>query len=400
MKKLFNNIKYIKWRDLIAPIILIFVLPLAIIYKIILKISKKEIWLICESPDTARDNGYWLFKYIRENYPNSATYYAIKKNAVDLKRVERLGNVIYYGSLKHWIYYLVAQKNISSQKAGNPSAPLFYVLQVYGILKNDRYFLQHGIIKDDLDWLYYKNTKFKLFVCGAKPEYQYVKQKFGYPEKSVQYLGLARFDNLHNFKTNKKQILVMPTWRNWLGRETNMLNGKKTNFTDTKYCKSWSSFFNNEKLIKYIENNDIKVYFYPHFNMQKYINEFTKNSRNIIFVDRNSYEIQKLLKESSLLITDYSSVFMDFAYMKKPIIYYQFDKEEYRQKQYKEGYFSYEKDGFGVVLEKEEEVINKTIEYIEDQFRVEEEYKNRMNNFFELYDTKNCERIYEAIKKY
>ena len=400
MKKLFNNIKYIKWRDLIAPIILIFVLPLAIIYKIILKISKKEIWLICESPDTARDNGYWLFKYIRENYPNSATYYAIKKNAVDLKRVERLGNVIYYGSLKHWIYYLVAQKNISSQKAGNPSAPLFYVLQVYGILKNDRYFLQHGIIKDDLDWLYYKNTKFKLFVCGAKPEYQYVKQKFGYPEKSVQYLGLARFDNLHNFKTNKKQILVMPTWRNWLGRETNMLNGKKTNLTDTKYCKSWSSFFNNEKLIKYIENNDIKVYFYPHFNMQKYINEFTKNSRNIIFVDRNSYEIQKLLKESSLLITDYSSVFMDFAYMKKPIIYYQFDKEEYRQKQYKEGYFSYEKDGFGVVLEKEEEVINKTIEYIEDQFRVEEEYKNRMNNFFELYDTKNCERIYEAIKKY
>lgn len=400
MKKILNNIKYIKWRDIIAPIILILVLPLAIIYKIILKISKKEIWLICESPDTARDNGYWLFKYIRENYPDSATYYAIKKNSRDLKRVEKLGNIIYYGSLKHWIYYLVAQKNISSQKAGNPNAPLFYVLQVYGILKNDRYFLQHGITKDDMDWLYYKNTKFKLFVCGAKPEYQYVKQKFGYPEESVQYLGLARFDSLHNFTTDKKQILVMPTWRNWLGRETNMLDGKKIDFTDTKYCKSWSSFFNNEKLVKYIENNDIKIYFYPHFNMQKYINKFTKNSKNIIFIDRNSYEIQKLLKESALLITDYSSVFMDFAYMKKPIIYYQFDKEEYRQKQYKEGYFSYERDGFGTVLEKEEEVIDKMIEYIENKFKVEEEYKNRMNNFFELYDTKNCERIYEAIKKY
>ena len=55
-----------------------------------------------------------------------------------------------------------------------------------------------------------------------------------------------------------------------------------------------------------------------------------------------------MLKESSMLITDYSSVFFDVAYMHKPIIYYQFDRDAFRQGHYQEGYFSYD-DGFGPV---------------------------------------------------
>lgn len=346
IKKIINNLKYIKIKDVMSIFILILVLPIVCIYKLYLKINKKEIWLICESPDTARDNGYWLFKYIREKYPKKSVYYAIKKENMDYEKVNKLGNIIIYGSIKHWIYYLSAEKNISSQKAGNPNAPLFYFLQVYGILKNKRYFLQHGVIKDDLEWLYYKNTKFELFVCGAEPEYKYVKEKFGYPDGSVQYLGLARFDNLHDFSVNKKRILIMPTWRNWLGREKNKLQKEECDFTDTTYYKRWNSFINNEKLNKYIEENNIEIIFYPHFNMQRFMNNFNAKSKNIKIVDRHRSDIQELLKESALLITDYSSVFMDFAYMRKPIIYYQFDKEEYREKQYTEGYFKYERDGF------------------------------------------------------
>ena len=52
-----------------------------------------------------------------------------------------------------------------------------------------------------------------LFVCGAKPEYEYIRDTFGYPEHVPQYVGLARFDNLVRAEHKEKMILVMPTWR-------------------------------------------------------------------------------------------------------------------------------------------------------------------------------------------
>lgn len=399
MKKIFNSLKYLSFIDFIAIFIFILVIPITLIYKIFLKINKKEIWLICEDKEEARDNGYHLFKYIRTEHPKVNIYYAINKKSCDYNKIKKYGNVIQYGSLKHWIYYLVATKNISTQKAGNPNAPLFYFLQVYGILKNNRIFLQHGITKDDAKWLYYKDTKFRLFVCGAKKEYEFIKEKFGYPENNVQYLGFPRFDELHNIKINNKQILLMPTWRNWLARETNFLYNQKEEFTDTIYFKTYNSLINNEQLIKYLEEKDITMYFYPHRNMQKFVNCFNTKSNNIKILVKNDIDIQKLLKESALMITDYSSVYFDFAYMKKPIIYYQFDYEEYRNRQYQEGYFNYKNDGFGSVNKNEFEIIENIKMYVENNYIIEDTYLKRINDFFEINDTDNCKRVFEEIKK-
>lgn len=396
LNKIKNSLKYIKFKDIIAIFIFVFVLPISFIFKLVIKIRKKDIWLICEDGQEARDNGYHLFKYIKKNHPQINVYYAINKKSCDYNKIKEYGNIIQYGSLKHWIYYLAADKNISTQKAGNPNAPLFYFLQVYGILKNKRVFLQHGIIMNNNKFLHYNETKLSLFVCGAKNEFDYVCKNFGYPDGTVKYLGLARYDNLYNYNVNRKQIVLMPTWREWLAKDVNIL-GKKEKFTNTNYFKRYNSLINNEKLIEYIEKNNIVLYFFPHRNMQKLIKYFETKSKNIKLVTANEMEIQDLIKESALMITDYSSVNMDFAYMRKPLIYYQFDKEEFRSRQYEEGYFSYENDGFGPVIESEEDVVQKIIEYIDKNYEVEEIYKNRMNDYFELHDQNNCRRNYEAI---
>ena len=47
-----------------------------------------------------------------------------------------------------------------------------------------------------------------------------------------------------------------------------------------------------------------------------------------------------------MLITDYSSVYFDIAYMRKPIIFYQFDEEEFRRKHYQRGYLREENLGY------------------------------------------------------
>lgn len=396
MKKILKNIKYIKLKDILAPFIFILILPASIFFRIINKIKKRELWLICENGKTARDNGYYFYKYIKEKYPNEYCFYVIDKNCNDYNKVKKYGNIIQFKSIKHWIYYLSAKLNISSQKDGNPNKPFFYIIHVIMGLYKNRIFLQHGITKDMSEWLLYKNTKFRYFICGAKKEYEYIKKMYGYPEKAVQYIGFTRFDNLHDNKINKKQILIMPTWRNYLGRETNNL-ASKIKFKETQYYKNWNSLINNKKLINYIEKENINILFYPHINMQKFLEDFKTTSSNIKLININT-DIQQVLKESALMITDYSSVFMDFAYMRKPVIYFQFDQKEYREKQYTEGYFKYERDGFGQVLKYENDVVTQIIKYTNNNFEPEEKYKNKMEEFFEKYDQKNCERQYQLLK--
>ncbi len=392
-KKMVDNMKYIKIKDVLAPFIFLFMLVPSLFFRMINRIKKRKLLLVAEDGKTARDNGYHFYKYIRTKHPNDYCFFVIDKKSENYINVKEYGNIIQYGSLKHWLYYLSAKYNISNHKEGNPNAAFFYVIHVFLGWYNNRVFLQHGITKDDAEWLYYKNCKFKYFICGARREYEFIRDRFGYPEGSVVYTGFPRFDNLYNNRINQKEILVMPTWREWLGRETNII-GKKANFEQTSFYNCWNSFLNDDKFIKYVEKKKMKVLFYPHINMQKFIGKFKFTSKNVEILTPKT-DIQKILKESAIMITDYSSVYMDFAYMEKPVLYYHFDYEEYRKKQYKDGYFDYKKDGFGPVCEDKDELVKEIINVCENG--LDKKYYNRMDDFFELKDQKNCERIYNIL---
>ena len=392
MKKLLKRLRYFKLQDLIAPFIfLIMILP-SLIFRLINKIKNRHLWLICEDGNTARDNGYHFFKYVRNEHPNDYCFYVIDKNSKEYEKVKKYENIIQFKSVKHWLYYMSAEYNISIHKHGNPCQSFFFIIHVIFNLYNNRVFLQHGIIKDNIEYIHYKNAKFKIFICGAKKEYEYVSSTYGYPEGSVVYTGLARFDELHDNKTNIDQILIMPTWRNWLGgNRTN-----KTEFINSDYYKKWQSILNNQKLIKYLDSQNKIIYFYVHQHAQKYIDLFKTKSDRIKIIDNSTLDIQYLLKTSSLLVTDYSSVFMDFAYMKKPVIYYQFDYKKFRNEHLKEGYWSYEKDGFGPIYEKEDKLIDSIINIESINWS---KYRSRIDSFFERNDKKNCERIYDILIK-
>ena len=384
----------VTFKDILSIFGFLIALPISYLFKI----KHPNLWLICEDENEARDNGYWFYKYVIENHPEQDVAYAINKKSNDYNRVCNLGKVIQYGSLKHWIYYLSAKKNISSQKGGKPNAAICYVLEVLtGLLKNERIFLGHGITMNDSKWLYYSVTKFSLFLCGEKNEYELVKKRFGYPIDKIVYLGLPRYDQLHNLQVNKKQILVMPTWRNWLVMRRTNENGKIQNFLETDYYKKWTSFLNNKELILFLKTNNINLIFYPHRNFQKYVKYFNAQSDHIVIASRNEYDVQQLLKESSLLITDYSSVFMDFIYMKKPLIFYQFDLEKFRTYQYQKGYFDYENNSFGNSFKNEDFVIKEIKNIYENNFEVSKEYLEEHSSFFVLYDTNNRLRLFNKI---
>ena len=182
MKKIVDSIKYLKFSDFIAPFIFILMLLPSFILRVINKITKKRVWLICEDGISARDNGYFFFNYLMNSNidENVYIYYVIDKKSKDYNKVKKYNNIIQFKGIKHWILYLSAEYNISNHKHGNPNQILFYLIHVNLNMFNNRVFLQHGIVKDLCDWLLYKNTKFKYFICGAKKEYDYIKKEYGY----------------------------------------------------------------------------------------------------------------------------------------------------------------------------------------------------------------------------
>lgn len=342
-------------------------------------------WVLIERGDDARDNAYFFYRYLKKNHPEQKVYYIIDKNSPDYYKVKE--NAVHFGSIKNYWAVAIADKIISSHGytgMPNMTRKLFHFLRMH----EKYYFLQHGVIKDDLPSLHYDQMGVRLFICGAKPEYEYVREEFGYPPGSVQYTGLARYDTLHDVKT-KNQILIMPTWRMYITDEKN--------FLESEYYRQWNRVLTDSGLAEYLEKNDLSAIFYPHYEVQKYLRCFRTASDRIILADFANYDVQTLLKESKLLVTDYSSVFFDFAYMRKPVVYFQFDQHEFFSRHYGRGYFSYQTMGFGPVTEHVETTVEAIIQSAEYGFLSTDTYRKRMEAFFPLYDQKNCERIYDAV---
>ena len=368
-----------------------------------IKTKYRNSWIICERKNEARDNGYHLYKYIINNYPAQKVFYLITKNSYDIDKIRNIsGNIIYFGTMKHWIALYSAKALISTHIDGYIPNELVYRFNSNLFYPNGKkVFLQHGIIKDNLPQLYYEKTKLDLFICGAYPEYKYVKKNFNYPEKIVKYTGLCRFDNLKFCKV-KRQILVMPTFRIdfFVHPDEIITNQKIEYFKNSKYYEQYNLLLNDKELNEILKLQNTTIIFYPHYEMQRYISCFDDSKlSNILIAKSNEKDIQELLKSSSLLVTDFSSVFFDFAYMKKPMIYFQFDYNEYRNNHYLEGYFSYKINGFGPVISNYEKLKLTIIQYITNDFRMEEKYKNRVDSFFKFQDCENCHRNYNEIRR-
>lgn len=383
-------LKKISIKDILGIFIFVILIIPAFIRKHILK---KELWLVCEHL-TARDNGYFFFKYMRENHPEIDCYYAIDYKHNDFEKVKPLGNTVKWGSLKHYYYYMSATQNVVAHKNGNPNHMVFSLLLKYLKLYNNVTFLQHGVLYQNFEMFHKKNCYFKNFVCGAKPEYEFVNKKFGYDKNEVKYTGLARFDNLHNTKPNKKIILYMPTWRRYLA--------DKDELEHSNYYKKIMSFINSKELEELLLKNKMELYFCPHNGLNKGMDLFYSKNKNVKIIDISKADIQELLISGSILITDFSSLHTDFAYMNKPIIYYQYDKDDYNKKHvgpsYKDTYYSFEKDGFGKVTSTEDKLIEELDRIIKRGVCPEDKYIKRTKAFFELHDNKNCERIYKMVK--
>ncbi|MBR0413676.1 MAG: CDP-glycerol glycerophosphotransferase family protein [Clostridia bacterium] len=352
----------------------------------------KELWIVSERGVDARDNAYHFFKYLRREHPELNAVYIISGDSPDREKVASLGNLVEYGSFRHYLCYLLAKVRVSTHIDGYSPDILFF--HKFGKLFPDhakKIFLQHGIIKDDLPFCHAEQTNIDIFVCSAVPEFEYVEKNFGYKPGIVQLTGLCRYDNLKKPGQPTRKLLFMPTWRSAL-RTCN----KKT-FAQSDYFNTYNSFLNSQALAGLLEKYDYELIFYPHFEVHRFLDCFETNNARVKIADFKNNDVQDLLINSDVLITDYSSIFFDYAYMRKPLVYYQYNEAEFREGHYKQGYFEYGRDGFGPIAATQEDVVETLHRFLENNLQPDEMYLERMNTFFKYNDTENCRRNFEAI---
>lgn len=376
-----------------------------------LKVDKKrDIWIIGEKPYKAQENGKIFFEYMRKNHPDREVYYIIDYNSKDYEKIKDLGNIIDFQSPKHFEMILKASYIFSTHLPEN-----IYPLNnksFKNLVKGKKIFLQHGVLGVRNLRSGYLNQKSifdtDIFIVSGQREKQIVTEELEFHPKQVKITGIPRFDELFsgNVKT-KNQIIIIPTWRIYLQA--------LEHFLDSQYFYRFKSLLSNEKLLNFAIENDIKIIFGLHPNMQQYtqfFNEFLddfekkfkKKYKSILKKDfkfpielfyQGDLILQDLIKESALLVTDYSSVANDFSFLYKPVLYYMFDQNKFLTNT--GSHLDLERELPGAIFSIEYELVDEIIKIAKNSFKMDEKYKNRVKNIITYRDTDNSKRIYEEV---
>jgi CDP-glycerol glycerophosphotransferase (TagB/SpsB family) len=382
----------------------IFLLPCLMLvraYAIIAEAIKpsKSACLFIDRIDEADENAEALYHYAEEQSGNKGkNYIVVTSKSADYKRL-KMGKhrVVRYRSAKHLRVLLRAKNLITSFGEPSKLAPFWVIFRRF---LNDRInynhiLVKHGVDKENLSW--YENyllVNERLWAGVSPRECEFVMAHYNLSKREVVNSGLPRYDNLDTSGARSKKILVMPTWHEDL--VGNIKGGKRLYseaFVESEFFKNWNALLNDEALKQILKQYDYKLVFRPHKNIIAQLDDFEKNE--VVIFDYDT-PLSRLKNETDALLTDYSSIFFDFAYMNKPVYYYQF-VDYHRDRG--ESYFSYEEDGFGPVYLRRDEIIGAIEKGLELDLSNDMLYFTRAQKFFTHIDKNNCKRMWDEIVK-
>ena len=220
-----------------------------------------------------------------------------------------------------------------------------------------------------------------------------MKKELGYSDSEIFITGLSRFDSLlkknndNHLYDSKRSLLIMPSWR---------LNEDKLSdneFKKTLFFKCISELIQDPKLKRLYESHDLSIHLYLHTNFQKYSHLF--HSEFVSIVPEEKVSVQELLCSHDILITDYSSVALDFALLRRPVLYYQFDGDLSEGRKRDTSFFLP-----GPIFNNKEKLMDELSRKItEKEDKLDEGFASLLEDVIYMYNDLNAnDRIYSILK--
>lgn len=376
------------------------------IYRTLAKLEnrkKENIWLYYDRKNVF-DNAYSQFKHDINIKDDIKKYYVLDgkiENFKDKFNKKELNNVIKFGSLKHKILYLNSDKILTSFSSLQEYCPFYKNYQYYkDILKYDLIYLQHGILHAKLLKMYSKTfTPIDKFVVSSQFEKENLIKNYEYNENDLICCGMPRLDDKNDENVEpENKIIFAPSWREYLiGKAINRKRKiNKEKFINSKYYIETVKFLTNKNLLKVLKEKNIVIDYKLHPIFEKY-----KECFDHVICDNITVSIGNTnLSKCKAFITDFSSFQFDFVKLVRPIVYFVPDMDEFKAglHTYRELDLKHE-DAFGKLCLTGDELLKEIIKLIDNNFEMDELYKERMENFFFKVDNRK-EKLYQAIKNY
>lgn len=312
--------------------------PFLFILGVVFKTNSKIVLFASFNGKSYSDNPRYLFEYMRdsEEFSDYQFIWAFKK-----KQAIAGAKTVNFNSIQYYYYLSKAKYWVFNAKM----APYYYK-------KSDQIYLQtwHGVplkrlghdIIDNGSTYYRSKQSYKQMVksydkdsrhwdylIASSPFSAHVfETAFAFPQQKMLNVGYPRVDCLthpdparvaelkkkYHLPPNKKIILYAPTWR------------------DNSYSNTGYTFELKVDFYKWKRElgEDYVVLFKPHYlicstyHIPQDLNNF------IFFMDPNQ-DINDAYLMSDALITDYSSVFFDYAQLGRPIYFYMYDLAHYAE---------------------------------------------------------------------
>lgn len=341
------------------------------------------------------DSPKYIYEYIAQNHPEYECVWAINDGAkipYGAKTVKRFSF--------QYAYYLAVSKYL----VFNVRPPLWYRK------REEQVFLEtwHGtplkrLVFDQEEVTsaspkykqqFYRQRKDWDFLVSANPFstktfrscflYEGEMLEYGYPRNDILYWPnkdeiAQQLKEKLGIPKDKKTILYAPTWR------------------DDQHYGSGQYKFElalDLKLMKERLQDDYVVLLRTHHYISDHIDV---SGLGDFVINLSSYDdISEIYLISDICITDYSSVFFDYANLKRPILFYTYDFVKYKN-QLRGFYIDMNTEVPGPLLYTSEQVV----QAIEDIDEITEEYKERYDQFYDRFccydDGHASEHVAEAM---
>ena len=341
------------------------------------------------------DSPKYIYEYIAQNHPEYECVWAINDGAkipYGAKTVKRFSF--------QYAYYLAVSKYL----VFNVRPPLWYRK------REEQVFLEtwHGtplkrLVFDQEEVTsaspkykqqFYRQRKDWDFLVSANPFstktfrscflYEGEMLEYGYPRNDILYWPnkdeiAQQLKEKLGIPKDKKTILYAPTWRD-----------------DQHYGLGQYKFelALDLKLMKERLQDDYVVLLRTHHYISDHIDV---SGLGDFVINLSSYDdISEIYLISDICITDYSSVFFDYANLKRPILFYTYDFDKYKN-QLRGFYIDMNTEVPGPLLYTSEQVV----QAIEDIDEITEEYKERYDQFYDRFccydDGHASEHVAEAM---
>ncbi|WP_164977507.1 CDP-glycerol glycerophosphotransferase family protein [Ancylomarina salipaludis] len=348
------------------------------------------------------DNSKYLFEYMRQKEDFRSVLFTANKALYTSLQEKFPGEVVYAWSLKGLFLFLRTKNVIISY--GISAAP-FFPYYLHEKCKNVIY-LGHGTPMKKMGlqtevWQKhgkrYQMQKYSYMVGCSPLEQELHKAGFDMNIDDVWVSGLPRNDYLLSATKdetwvdkypylNQKVILYAPTWR----EETQ--SAEFFPFPD----------FDSDQLDAFLEKKQAYILLRGHKEDIKRADELSRfdvsKMKRVLKADQDLFpDVYELLPYVDILVTDYSSIWIDYLLLDRPIIYLPYDLEEYKKS--KGLFLDFEKNTPGYKAASLKEFVSQIEIYLQHPSEHAGWRKNICDMYHTHQDGNSSERLYQLIKE-